>query len=93
MNQNNLTDLENLKNLKYRSSLLMPNKKDDIFDVVFSDSDRERVKNLKTKLNELGYETVIHLEAFWDGYWEHEIDVIYDIELAKTRYRSRKDFK
>ena len=66
MNQNNLTDLENLGNLKYRSSLLMPNKKDDLFDVVFSDSDRDRVKNLKTKLNELGYE-VVHSEAFWDG--------------------------
>ena len=91
MNQKNLTDLENLKNLKYRSSVLMPNKKDGIFDVVFSDTDHERVKNLKSRLNELGYETVVHSEAFWNGYWEHEIDVIYDIELAKMRYPSMKD--
>ena len=91
MNRKNLTDLENLENLKYRSSLLMPNKKDNIFDVVFSDSDRDRVKNLKAKLNELGYETVVHSEAFWDGCWEHEIDVVYDIELVKARYSSGKD--
>ena len=87
MNQNSLTDLENLKNLKYRSSVLMPGR-DGIFDVVFSDTDYERVNNLKLRLNELGYETVIHSEAFWDGYWENEIDVIDDIECAKIRYLS-----
>ena len=87
MNQNNLTDLENLKNLKYRSSVLMPGR-DGIFDVVFSDTDHERVNNLKLRINELGYETVIHSEAFWDGYWENEIDVISDIQCAKIRYPS-----
>ena len=87
MNQNNLTDLEKLKNLKYRSSVLMPGR-DGIFDVVFSDTDYERVNNLKLRLNELGYETVIHSEAFWDGYWENEIDVINDIQCAKIRYPS-----
>ena len=87
MNQNSLTDLENLKNLKYRISVLMPGR-DGIFDVVFSDTDYERVNNLKLRLNELGYETVIHSEAFWDGYWENEIDVIDDIECAKIRYLS-----
>ena len=62
--------------------------RDGIFDVVFSDTDYERVNNLKLRLNELGYETVIHSEAFWDGYWENEIDVIDDIECAKIRYLS-----
>ena len=90
MNQNNLTDLENLRNLKYRSSVLMPDR-EGIFDVVFSDTDQERVKNLKTRLNELGYETVVHSEAFWNGYWEHEIDVIYDIESAKRLYFSSEN--
>lgn len=90
MNQNNLTDLENLKNLKYRFSVLMPDK-DYIFDVVFSDTDHERVKKLSLRLNELGYETVIHSEAFWDGYWEHEMDIIYDIESAKRVYPSFKN--
>ena len=90
MNQNNFTDLENLKNLKYRSSVLMPGK-DGIFDVVFSDTDHEQVQNLKCRLNELGYETVVHPEAFWDGYWEYEIDVIYDIESAKRLYPSFKN--
>ena len=89
MNQNNLTDLDNLKNLKYRSSVLMPDR-DGIFDVVFSDTDRDCVKNLSYRLRELGYETVIHSEAFWNGYWEHEIDVIDDIEWAKIRYPSQK---
>ena len=87
MNQDNLSDLENLQNLKYRSSVLMPNR-EGIFDVVFSDTDRERVNSLKCRLNELGYETVVHSEAFWDGYWENEIDVIYDIESAKRLYPS-----
>ena len=87
MNQNNLTDLENLKNLKYRSSVLMPGR-DGIFDVVFSDTDHKRVANLKYRLNELGYETVVHTEAFWNGCWEHEIDVIYDIDIAKARHPS-----
>ena len=90
MNQNNFTDLENLKNLKYRFSVLMPGR-DGFFDVVFSDTDGDRVTNLSTRLRELGYETVIHSEAFWDGYWEHEIDVIYDIESAKRLYPSAKD--
>ena len=90
MNQNNLTDLDNLKNLKYRSSVLMPDR-DEIFDVVFSDIDCDRVKNLASRLNELGYETVVHSEAFWDGYWEHEIDVVYDIKWAKMRDPSQKN--
>ena len=90
MNQNNLTIIENLRKLKYRSSVLMPGR-DGIFDVVFSDTDRDRVKNLKTRLNELGYETVVHSEAFWDGYWENEIDVIYDIESAKRLYPFTKN--
>ena len=90
MNQNNLTTIENLRNLKYRNSVLMPGR-DGIFDVVFSDTDYERVKSLKFRLNELGYETVVHSEAFWDGYWENEIDVIYDIESAKRLYPSAKD--
>ena len=85
MNQNSLTDLENLKNLKYRSSVLMPHR-EGIFDVVFSDTERGWVENLSYRLRELGYETVVHSEAFWDGYWEHEIDVIYDIESAKRLY-------
>ena len=89
MNQNNLTDLDNLKNLKYRSSVLMPDR-DGIFDVVFSDTDRDRVKKLSFRLRELGYQTVIHSEAFWNGYWEHEADVIYDIEWAKIRYPSQE---
>ena len=63
----------------------MPDR-DGIFDVVFFDTDCDRVKNLSFRLRELGYETVIHSEAFWNGYWEHEIDVIYDIEWAKIRY-------
>ncbi len=87
MNQNNLSDLENLNNLKYRTSVLMPDR-EGIFDVVFSDIDRDRVKNLSCRLRELGYETVIHSEAFWNGYWENEIDVIYDIEFAKMFYPS-----
>ena len=82
MNQNNLTDLNNLKNLKYRSSVLMPSK-DGIFDVIFSDTDRDRVENLSSRLRELGYKTVIHSEAFWNGYWEHEIDVINEIRWAE----------
>lgn len=90
MSQSNLTELENLNNLKYRSSVLMPDK-EGIFDVVFSDTDRARVKNLASRLNELGYETVVHSEAFWDGYWEHEIDVVYDIKWAKMRYPSQKN--
>ena len=85
MNQDNLSDLENLQNLKYRSSVLMPDS-EGIFDVVFSDADHERVKNLSFRLRELGYETVIHSEVFWDGYWENEIDVVYDIESAKRLY-------
>ena len=85
MNQSNLTDLENLENLKYRSSVLMPDR-EGIFDVVFSDRERERVKNLESRIRELGYETVVHSEAFWDGYWENEIDVIMDIEIARMRY-------
>ena len=87
MESNNLTDLENLKNLKYRHSLLMPNR-DDIYEVVFSDTDVERVKNLESRLKELGYPTVVHSEAFWNGYWEHEIDVIREIEFAQMRYPS-----
>ena len=87
MNQNSLSERENLAHLKYRSSVLMPNR-DGIFDVVFSDTNRDRVKNLSSRLRELGYETVIHSEAFWDGYWEHEIDVIRDIEFARMRCSS-----
>ena len=90
MNQDNLSDLENLQNLKYRSSVLMPGR-DGIFDVVFSDTDRDRVKNLASRLNELGYETVVHSEAFWDGYWEHEADVLFDIEYAKRLYPSSEN--
>ena len=90
MNQNNLTDLENLKNLKYRSSVLMPDR-EGIFDVVFSDTDRDRVESLSYRLRELGYETVVHSEAFWNGYWEYEIDVIYDIESAKRLYPSSEN--
>lgn len=89
MNQDNLSDLENLQNLKYRTSVLMPDR-EGIFDVVFSDTDSERVENLKRRLNKLGYETVVHSEAFWDGYWENEIDVIYDIKLAQQLYPSQE---
>lgn len=87
MNQNNLTDLENLENLKYRTSVLMPDR-DGIFDVIFSDIDRQRVKNLESRLNELGYETVVHSEAFWNGYWENEIDVYMDIKIARMHLTS-----
>ena len=84
-----MSDLDNLKNLKYRSSVLMPDKSE-IFDVVFSDTNHERVENLSSRLRELGYETVVHSEAFWDGYWEHEIDVIRDIEWARMQHFSKK---
>lgn len=90
MNQGNQSILENLANLKYRTSVLLPDRQG-IFDVVFSDTDKERVKKLSLRLNELGYETVIHSEVFWDGYWEHIIDVIYDIEAAKRLYPSSEN--
>ena len=57
----------------------------------FSDTDHERVEKLSSRLRELGYETVVHSEAFWNGYWEHEIDVIYDIESAKRLYFSSEN--
>ena len=79
-----MTDLENLKNLKYRTLVLVPDR-DRFFDVVFSDIDCDRVKKLSSRLRKLGYEAVIYSKAFWDGYWEHEADVIYYIEFAKMR--------
>ncbi|WP_319422715.1 hypothetical protein [Pleurocapsa sp. FMAR1] len=85
MNQNNLTNLENLKNLKYRVFVLLPDS-DNCYQVVFSDTDAERVEQLATRLRKLKYHAIVHSEAFWNGYWEHEANVLFDIEYAKRNY-------
>lgn len=87
MNQNNLRNLENSIDLKYRSSVLMLDT-NGVFSVVFSDTDHKKVKNLESRLRELEYETAIRSEVFCNGYWEPEINVSTDINLAKTNHLS-----
>ena len=85
MNQNNLGDLENLANLKYRSSVLMLDK-NGVFDVVFSDTDHRKVRELESRLKELEYETVVHSEVFRNGSWEPEIHVSADADFVEVKY-------
>ena len=81
MNQNNLINLKNLAQVKYRSSVLMLDT-NGVFRVVFSDTDHKKVKNLESRLRELEYETAIRSEVFCNGYWQPEINVSTDINAA-----------
>ena len=60
--------------------------KNGVFDVVFSDTDRERVKQLESRLKELEYETVIYSEVFRNGCWENEINVSLDMDAVRTTH-------